>query len=142
MEGGGAVIYVEAWPQRIGLTYNPSPEQCREAGYELLANRPQELIDADADAECRAAEARASADALVSALRQQYRQSANAFCQLAGIEVVDKFGDASTVATEIEKANAGEDTGKALRLTQLALAMQNLITELRRKDGDDAWERI
>ena len=27
-------------------------------------------------------------------------------------------------------------------LTQAALALQNIITELRRKDGDDAWERL
>jgi len=29
-----------------------------------------------------------------------------------------------------------------LRLTQMAMVLQFTLTELRRKDGDGAWERI
>lgn len=131
---------VRQWPTSIVLdgnpVCNPSPEQCRLAGYELVT---QAEIDAEAAAQAQAAAERA---AYVQALRDTYKANARRFCQLAGIAVVDKFADASVVQAEIEKANYGEDTAKALQLTQIALALQNLITELRRKDGDDAWERI
>ena len=46
------------------------------------------------------------------------------------------------LAAAIEAANTAENYTLALRLTQLAMALQFAITELRRKDGDDAWERI
>lgn len=131
---------VRQWATSIVLdgqpVCNPSPEQCRAAGYELIT---QAEIDADASAQAQVAAERL---AYVQALRDTYKANARRFCQLAGIAVVDKFADASAVQAEIEKANAGGDTAKALQLPQLALALQNLITELRRKDGDDAWERI
>lgn len=136
------MIYVDKWPERIGLTYNPTPEQCRAAGYELTANKPQDVTDAEQASIEQAAQEQVAHDALVAGLREQYRQAANAFCVAAGIDVVDKFEDASTIVAEIEKAFAASDVTKSLRLTQIALSLQNLITELRRKDGDDAWERV
>ena len=137
-----SIIYVNEWPRVIGMTVNPTPEQCRAAGYELTANKPQELIDAEAAHAAQEAQEQAAHEALVTALRTQYRQTAAGFCVIAGIEPVEKFEDATIITAEIEKANAGNDVMKALRLTQAALALQNIITELRRKDGDDAWERI
>lgn len=134
--------YVDQWPRRIGLIYSPTPEQCREAGYELNVNKPQDVIDAENAAEQALAEEQAAHDALVEGLRAKYRQTCNGFCQLAGIEVVDKFEDESVITTAIEAANTAENYTLALRLTQLAMALQFTITELRRKDGDDAWERI
>lgn len=137
-----SIIYVNEWPRVIGMTVNPTPEQCRAAGYELTANKPQDVIDAENAAAQERAEEQAAHDALVEGLRAKYRQTCNGICQLAGIEVVDKFEDESVIAAAIEAANTSENYTLALRLTQLAMALQFAITELRRKDGDDAWERI
>ena len=137
-----SIRYVDEWPRVIGMTANPTAEQCRAAGYELTANKPQEVIDAENAAAQAQAEQQAAHDALVEGLRVKYRQTCNGFCQLAGIEVADKFEDESVITTAIEAANTAENYTLALRLTQLAMALQFAITELRRKDGDDAWERI
>jgi hypothetical protein len=137
-----SIIYVNEWPKVIGMTVNPTPEQCRAAGYELTANKPQDVIDAEAAQVAQAAQEQAAHDALVEGLRAKYRQTCNGFCQLSGLTVVDKFEDESVITTAIEAANTSENYTLALRLTQLAMALQFTITELRRKDGDDAWERI
>jgi hypothetical protein len=141
-----SIKYVDQWPRVIGMTANPTAEQCRAAGYELTANKPQDVIDAEQAAIEQAAQAQAEQqaahDALVEGLRAKYRQTCNGFCQLAGITVVDKFEDESVITAAIEAANTAENYTLALRLTQLAMALQFAITELRRKDGDDAWERI
>ena len=137
-----SIRYVNEWPRVIGMTVNPTPEQCRAAGYELNVNKPQDVIDAENAAAQALVEQHAAHDALVEGLRAKYRQTCNGFCQLAGIEVVDKFEDDSTITTAIDAANTAENYTLALRLTQLALALQFTVTELRRKDGDDAWERI
>jgi len=126
----------------IGTTVNPTAEQCRAAGYELTANKPQEVIDAEQAAAQAQAEQQDAHDALVAGLRAKYRQTCNGFCQLAGLTVVDKFEDESVITAAIEAANTAENYTLALRLTQLAMALQFAITELRRKDGDDCWERI
>jgi hypothetical protein len=48
MEGGRAMstIYVDSWPRQInvhgGILSNPSPEQCREHGYELRTDAMRE----------------------------------------------------------------------------------------------------
>ena len=107
-----SIRYVDQWPRVIGMTANPTAEQ-QEAH-----------------------------DALVEGLRAKYRQICNGFCQLAGLTVVDKFEDESVITTAIEAANTAENYMLALRLTQLAMALQFTITELRRKDNDDAWERL
>ena len=137
-----SIRYVNEWPRVIGMTVNPTPEQCRAAGYELTANKPQDVIDAENATAQERAEEQAAHDALVEGLRVKYRQTCNGFCQLAGLPVVDKFEDESVITAAIEAANTAENYTLALRLTQLALALQFTITELRRKDGDDAWERI
>jgi len=112
------------------------------AGYELSVNKPQGLLDAEAAEAAQQAQEQAAHDALVEGLREKYRTTCNGFCQLAGIEAVDKFEDESTITAAIEAANTAENYTLALRLTQMAMALQFAITELRRKDGDDAWERI
>ena len=137
-----SIRYVDEWPRVIGMTVNPTAEQCRAAGYELVANKPQEVIDAENAAAQAQAEEQAAHDALVAGLRAKYRQTCNGFCQLAGLTVVDKFEDESVITAAIEAANTAENYTLALRLTQLAMALQFTITELRRKDGDDAWERL
>ena len=137
-----SIKYVDQWPSVIGMTVNPTAEQCREAGYELVANKPQDVIDAENAAAQAQAEQQSAHDALVEGLRAKYRQTCNGFCQLSGLTVVDKFEDESVVTAAIEAANSSENYTLALRLTQLAMALQFTITELRRKDGDDAWERV
>ena len=133
-------MIVAKWPESIrtenGIICNPSPEQCREAGYELYVQPPTpEQIAEQAAAE-------AARVAVIEALREQYRQTCNGFCQLAGLTVVDKFEDESVITAAIEAANTAENYTLALRLTQLAMALQFAITELRRKDGDDCWDRL
>jgi hypothetical protein len=137
-----SIRYVNEWPRVIGMTVNPTAEQCREAGYELTANKPQDVIDAEAALAAQEAQEQAAHDALVEGLRVKYRQTCNGFCQLSGLTVVDKFEDESVITAAIEAANSSENYTLALRLTQLAMALQFTITELRRKDGDDAWDRI
>jgi hypothetical protein len=137
-----SIKYVDQWPRVIGMTVNPTAEQCRAAGYELNVNKPQDVIDAENAAAQSQAEQQAAHDALVEGLRVKYRQTCNGFCQLAGIAVVDKFEDESVITAAIEAANSSENYTLALRLTQLAMALQFTITELRRKDGDDCWDRI
>lgn len=137
-----SIHYVDEWPRVIGMTVNPTPEQCRAAGYELTINKPQDVIDAENAAAQAQAEQQAAHDALVEGLRAKYRQTCNGFCQLSGLTVVDKFEDESVITAAIEAANTAENYTLALRLTQLAMALQFTITELRRKDGDDCWERI
>ena len=34
-----SIRYVDQWPRVIGMTVNPTAEQCRAAGYELTANK-------------------------------------------------------------------------------------------------------
>ena len=137
-----SIHYVDQWPSVIGMTVNPTAEQCRAAGYELTINKPQDVIDAENAAAQAQAEQQVAHDALVEGLRAKYRQTCNGFCQLAGLPIVDKFEDESVITAAIEAANTAENYTLALCLTQLTMALQFTITELRRKDGDDAWERI
>lgn len=136
-------IKVLHWPSTIivdgGIVCNPTPEQCAAAGYELVTPPTAEEIAAQQAARDKAA---AELRARVETLRAAYRASTNRFCQVAGITVVDKFEDEAAIQTAIEAANAAGNMAQSLALTQLALALNNAIGELRRKDGDDAWERI
>jgi len=136
-------MIVNKWPETIktegGIICNPTPDQCIAAGYELhIPLTAEELAERAAQAQ----EAESIRMAEIEALRAQYRATVNAFCLLSGIPVVDKFESAQTVADAITAANAGGDIQQIMGLTQAALFIQNLITELRRKDFDDAWDRI
>lgn len=149
----GAVMIVNEWPKTIatadGIICNPTPEQCRQAGYELaVPPTAEEIALMEAQKAQEEAErvrqneiAQAQWLAEVEGLRQDYRILCNQFCQVAGVPVVDKL-EKSAVKTEIEKANAGGNSQQILSLMQLAMALDSAITDLRRKDGDDAWERI
>lgn len=91
----------------------------------------QAAIDAAAVATARAAE--------VEAVREQYRAITRTICQLAGVAVVDKFDSVGAVADVVMQYGMGEN---ALQLTQYALFLKATLDELRRMDGDDAWERV
>jgi len=143
-------MIVREWPKSIetaeGIICNPTPEQCRQAGYELyVPPTAEEIAEQERDTvriinENAIKELRRSDE--ISALRQDYRNAVAQFCTIAGIPVVAKFEDTTAMRTAIETANAGKNVEQILGLTQLALTLQNIITELRRKDGDGAWARI
>ena len=81
----------------------------------------------------------AAHDASVAAIREQYRGITRTICQLAGVAVCDKFATVGGVADVVMQYGMGDN---ALRLTQYALFLKATLDELRRMDGDDAWERI
>ena len=74
----------------------------------------------------------------IEALRLEYKNTTHQFCTLAEISIVDKL-DTPDIQTQIAIASDGI---KALPLTQLAFKLFILITDLRRLDGDDAWDKI
>lgn len=137
------IMIVQQWPKSIatadGIICNPTPEQCIQAGYELaIPPTAEEIAQRDAQ---RAQEEAERVEA-IEVLRTAYRASVAQFCTLAGLPVVTKFADAQTIGDAIETANGQGDIQKSLGLTQLALRIEHLISELRRKDFDDAWERV
>jgi len=153
----GAIMIVNQWPTHInvegGIICNPTPEQCRQAGFELFVPptaeeiAEQERIEAERLAEIeriKAENAVCESDRLakVEILRDNYRSLVARFCQVAGIETVTKFEDETVIMREIEKANGEQNITKSLGLTQLSIGIKNAIDELRRKDGFDAWEKI
>jgi hypothetical protein len=136
-------MIVNEWPKTItteaGIICNPNPEQCRAAGYELSVQPTPEEIEQQAA--LQAAQEAAHMEAIED-LRKDYRFAVERFCMLAGIQIVSKFEDEEIMKAAIESANAGGNIQQILGLTQLSIAIQNSIIELRRKDGDDAWQRI
>lgn len=137
------MILVKQWPTSIntdvGIICNPSPEQCRANGYELEPEKTVEQINAENAA---AEQAESERLAIIEKLRNQYRDDVHSFCVLAGLQVVNKFEDETAIAQAIEAANNSGNIALSLGLTQLALRIEHGINELRRKDGDDAWERL
>lgn len=137
----GAVMskIVNVWPTSVmtdrGLECNPSPERCRELGYELAVPPTAEEI-------AQRAQVEAERVAVIEGLRTKYRDAVHRFCVLAGLVVVDKFENENVMQQAIETANGQGDFQKSLGLTQLSLAILNAINELRRHDGGDAWARI
>lgn len=74
----------------------------------------------------------------VAALRAAYVNATHQFCQIAGLPVVNKLDVA-----DVQKAVADAGVSPtALPLTQLSLQLFVLINDLRRADGEDAWDRI
>lgn len=136
-------MIVNSWPTTIetadGIICNPTPEQCKQAGYELAIPLTAEEI---AQIESQATQVESERIAAIESLRQDYRDAVAQFCTVAGVPVVTKFAGASDMKTIILKVNAGGDLQQIIGLGQLTDAIQNAITELRRKDGDDAWDRI
>lgn len=102
----------------------------------------EEIADQQAQAEAqRTADAQAEAvrAATIEAMREQYRQITRTICQLAGVAVCDKFATVGGVADVVMQYGMGENV---IPLTQYALFLKATLDELRRFDGDDAWERI
>ena len=139
------IIYVNQWPTQLatsdGVIYNPTPEICRDNGYELESNRPPptpEEIAAQQAAQQAADKLAQDALDRLNAMRQSYRNIANQFCTVANIPIVDKL-DIPTIQNALITIGQGPN---ALMASQLAFELYVQINELRRVDGDDAWERI
>jgi hypothetical protein len=76
----------------------------------------------------------------INALRTSYRNCIREFCELAGLESVDKIEDPTLIINAIDVAVG--DTKK--QLLMLSMQTKFCLDELRRPslDGDDAWNRI
>jgi hypothetical protein len=77
-------------------------------------------------------------DPEVLELREQYRQATHQLCAVAGVELMDKL----TVPEAVALVQACTAPEQAIAATQLSLMIYVLVSDLRRKDGDDAWDRI
>ena len=77
-------------------------------------------------------------DPAILAARQAYRDTTRRFCVVADIAVVDKL-DTPAVQSAVQAAGSGPT---AFPFTQLAFALFVQISDLRRMDGDSAWDRI
>lgn len=73
----------------------------------------------------------------VLVLRTQYRQACNQLCQLSGQPLKDKL-----LIDEVTYMMSIIPNEYQIKATQLVVFIQALILELRRKDGDNAWDRI
>jgi hypothetical protein len=148
--------YVNEWPNQIvtsdGSTINPTPEQCREAGYELESNRPPPTAEEIAAEQAAVAEAEQQANeqaaqleqmelarlAAIQAIRDSYKQATQQFCGIAGLPIADKL-DTPDIEAAIQVAGTSPT---ALPLTQLAFKLYVTINELKKLDGEDAWDHI
>jgi hypothetical protein len=139
-------IYVSTWPDRIkvddGVAIRPTPEMCRAAGYELIANKPQAEIDAElAEIATQAAAAQTAQTAQsnkVQSLRDAYADATMQLCTIAGIPVVRVMSMQQIqdmVLPLLTTEYAGQVNG-------LLILMTNLEGKLTREDGADALDRI
>lgn len=134
--------YVEAWPSQLGGTWNPTPEQCRAAGYELLANKPQAEIDAEAaeqSAQAAAMQAQIVAQAAkVQGLRDDYAAATAQVCALCGVDPVVRC---LTRQQAMQAILAAPEAAKPT-LALLSALLTNLEGKLCREDGNDALDRV
>lgn len=136
------------------VVINPSVEQAREAGYELYTPEElQQLEEQYLQWQQERQQAELERQQMIEALRLQYAQATLAICSLGGLDPVTKFEDASPIQAVYEGIMAqipgeGDPTvvlgllAQASQVQAHAQTIQLCITELRRHDGDDAWERI
>lgn len=107
-----------------------------------IPSTADEIAEQQAQAEAQrqvVEQAEAVRVATIEAMREQYRQITRTICQLAGVAVCDKFASVGGVADVVMSYGMGENV---ILLTQYALFLKATLDELRRVDGDDAWERI
>jgi len=95
----------------------------------------KQRLQADIDAENLAAESAQSAR--IEGLRDMYRQSTRAICQIAGIAPVEKLPDVEFVDVR-GKAMAANFPTTSVLCDNLTYS----LFQLYRLDGGDAWERI
>jgi hypothetical protein len=144
-----SIKYVQEWPSQVGGTWNPTPEQCRAAGYELLANRPAEEIAAEQAQQ--AAQAQEVADAIaahgarVQAIRAKYRTATRALCREVGIAEADVLTAEQIEATVLPLLDDVENNAKIKRNIKSVAHLVKLLLltmALKEEDGRDALDRI
>jgi hypothetical protein len=144
-----SIKYVQDWPKQVGGTWNPTPEQCREAGYELLANRP--AADIAAEQAQQAAQAQEMADALaahaakVATNRAAYRVTTRALCREAGIaevEVLTTEQIEATVLPLLEDSDSNAKIKRNVKAVAYLVKLLLLTMALKEGDGTDALDRI
>jgi hypothetical protein len=144
-----SIKYVQEWPKQVGGTWNPTPEQCRAAGYELLSNRPAEEIAAEQARQ--AAQAHEVADAIaahrakVQAIRAKYRTATRALCREVGIAEADVMTAEQLETTVLPLLDDAENSAKIKRNIKSVAHLVKLLLltmALKEEDGRDALDRI
>ena len=121
------------------IIINPSEEQCNAAGIYLYT--PEELQQLEQQELQRQQEAQQTEQQRymeILGLRDAYVAVVHAMCDLAGVTRVNKIED-DTGVEALQAQVAPEDQGAFMAL---ALKLLYITVDLRRADGDDAWERI
>lgn len=162
-----ALVYVQKWPRPLmfdgSVWGDPTPAQCRAAGYELEANRPpptaEELSIAAAQAlaaaqvaAANAAAAQAEQDARnaailaeqtaktsrIQAYRDAYANGTGQLCALAGIPVVRVL----TMEQIQEAVMPLLDGPYAGMVNGILILLTNLEMKLTKEDGPNALDNI
>lgn len=138
-------IKVKEWPKIIktedGRTIvNPTRETCEAMGYSLYTEEELAAIEQEQQEQHdKQIQLEAERITEVEVLRESYRNITQQLCMLAGVPVQDKFESMFDIQSIGENI---ADPEARIAFMQGAFTLQALIVELRRKDGDDAWERI
>jgi hypothetical protein len=144
-----SVKYVQEWPKQLGGTWNPTPEQCRAAGYELLSNRPAGEIAAEQAQQ--AAQAQEVADGIaahaakVQVIRAKYRSATRALCREVGIADVDVMTAdqlEATVLPILEDSDSNAKIKRNIKSVAHLVKLLLLTMALKEEDGRDALDRI
>ncbi len=137
--------YVTTWPDRVtvagGVTFQPSPAQCRAAGYELLANKPgptaAEIAAAQAAAEDMAT-AQSNQTAKAQAMLDTYHATTRDLCALAGVTAptTNEMTAAQLDAVCFPLLDDAKDNDKIkrnIKIIGMALKLENLSRALERE---------
>lgn len=163
-------VYVQKWPRPLifdgSVWGDPTPAQCRAAGYELEANRPpppppsaEELAQAAAQAlaaaqvaASNAAAAQAEQDAInaailaeqtaktnrIQAYRYAYANGTGQLCALAGIPVV-RVLTMEQIQEAVMPLLSGPYAGM---VNGILILLTNLEMKLTKEDGPNALDNI
>ena len=108
--------------------------------------KDREAADAAHKAE-HAAQRKATADlkaATIAELRAKYIATTHQLCAVCGITQQDKL-DVPDIEAAVQSVNVAAIQGgidNRIAVTQLCIALDIIITDLRRIDGDNAWDKI
>lgn len=131
--------YVEEWPKKLGTTWNPSPEQCRAAGYELISNKPAPTADELAKAaeeqariaeeKLRQSEAASNSAARIQVMIAAYRQTCAAIASEAGLTLTSNVLTAAQIEQACLPLSEDVDTPTKIKrnfkLLSLVLKLEN-----------------
>jgi hypothetical protein len=143
-------IYVETWPNQVkvddGVAIRPTPEMCRAAGYELIANRPQAEIDAELSAletiKSNAIIKATERENKINAIRENYRTTTKALCREINITETNILYavDIETIVNPI--IDDADSTKNKNKILSLILKLEYLTRLLEKEDGVNALDNI